>query len=71
LDRRDKTLFDESIMANVDYPRLRQLLIDPKNRIDGVDYGPLRARLEHETWNSSISSGRKDLAGINAFLSLW
>lgn len=71
LDRRDKTFFDESIMANVDYPRLRQLLIEPKYRIDGVDYGRLRERLEHENLELTDFQWAKDLAGIHAFLSLW
>jgi hypothetical protein len=71
LDRRDKTFFDESMMANVDYPRLRQLLIDPKNRIDGVAYGRLRERLEHENLELVDFEWAKDLAGIRAFLSLW
>jgi asparagine synthase (glutamine-hydrolysing) len=71
LDRRDKTFFDESIMANVDYPRLRRLLIEPKYRIDGVDYGRLRERLEHENLELIDFEWAKDLAGIHAFLSLW
>jgi hypothetical protein len=71
LDRRDKTFFDESIMANVDYPRRQQLLIDPKNWIDGVDYGRLRERLEHENLELIDFECAKDQAGIHAFLLLW
>jgi asparagine synthase (glutamine-hydrolysing) len=71
LDRRDKTFFDESIVANVDYPELRRLIGDPEYRIEGVDYGRLRERLDHEDLQLSDILWAKDLAGIHAFLSLW
>jgi asparagine synthase (glutamine-hydrolysing) len=71
LDRTDKTLFDDSIMRRVDYPALRTWLIDPKERVGGVDYEMLRERLEDETLAISDFMWAKDLAGVHAFLSLW
>jgi asparagine synthase (glutamine-hydrolysing) len=71
LDRTDKTMFDDSIMANIDYPVLRHWLIDPSHRIEGVDYEALQERLDHQNMELVDFEWAKDLAGIHAFLSLW
>ena len=41
LDRRDKTVFDEALLAQIDYATLRRLLVDPPYRLAGVDYEAL------------------------------
>jgi hypothetical protein len=71
LDRRDKTVFDESIVARIDYPTLRRWLIDPKDRLNGVRYDVLRRRLEQEDLSVGEFVRAKDLAGVHAFLSQW
>jgi Asparagine synthase len=71
LDRQDKTVFDESIMANVDYPILRRWLVRPEHRLAGVDYGLLEERLEQQQLEVSEFMWAKDLASVHAFLSQW
>jgi len=71
LDRRDKTYFDDSARANIDYPALRRWLSDPPHRLDGVRYDLLRDRLDAENLDLSEFGRAKDLASIHAFLSRW
>jgi asparagine synthase (glutamine-hydrolysing) len=71
LDRRDKTAFDDSIMASVDYDSLRRWLLQPSYRMPGVRYDLLRDRLEHEDMGIEDIMWAKDLASIHAFLALW
>jgi asparagine synthase (glutamine-hydrolysing) len=71
LDRSDKTVFDEAVMAQVDYPLLRRLLIDPPHRIDGVDYPQLAHLLEAERLDSLDLLWARELANAHAFLSQW
>jgi asparagine synthetase B (glutamine-hydrolysing) len=71
LDRRDKTLFDEAVMKRIDYPALRRWLLDPPDRIPGVDYRELKARLETESLEITDFMWAKDLASVHAFLSQW
>jgi hypothetical protein len=71
LDRRDKTVFDESVMAHLDYPTLRHWLIRPRYRLAGVDYSRLEERLEREELDLSEFMWAKDLASVHAFLSEW
>ncbi|MGH3118103.1 MAG: asparagine synthase-related protein, partial [Gaiellales bacterium] len=71
LDRRDKTGFDESLMARVDYPALRRLLVNPTFRLPGVDYTLLGERLQREDFTVPDYNWAKDLAGIHAFVGLW
>lgn len=71
LDRTDKTYFDDSVLARIDYLTLDRWLIDPDHRIDGVDYGLLRDRLERRNFGIVDLAWAMDLACINAFLSLW
>ena len=35
LDRSDKTVFDEALLAQIDYSTLRRFLVDPPHRLDG------------------------------------
>jgi asparagine synthetase B (glutamine-hydrolysing) len=71
LDRRDKTLFDESIMAHIDYPTLRRWLIRPDHRVAGVRYDILEERLERGRMDLAEFMWAKDLAAVHAFLSQW
>jgi asparagine synthase (glutamine-hydrolysing) len=71
LDRRDKTVFDDSIMANVDYQTLRRWLVRPAHRLAGVDYGLLEDGLERQDLDVSAFMWAKDLASVHAFLSQW
>jgi asparagine synthase (glutamine-hydrolysing) len=71
LDRRDKTVFDESIMANVDYETLRRFLVRPQFRLSGVHYDLLEDRLERRDLDVAEFMWAKDLASVHAFLSRW
>jgi asparagine synthase (glutamine-hydrolysing) len=71
LNRRDKTVFDDSVLSNIDYPELRRWLENPPSRVPGVNYDLLWDRLEHETLDLFDFIRAKDLASVHAFLSLW
>jgi asparagine synthase (glutamine-hydrolysing) len=71
LDRTDKTYFDDSVLARIDYPALDRWLLEPDYRIDGVNYGILRERLERRNLGLVDLAWAMDLAGVHAFLSLW
>jgi asparagine synthase (glutamine-hydrolysing) len=71
LDRRDKTFFDDSVRASIDYPALRRWLSDPPHRLKGVRYDLLWERLDTGTLELSEFLWAKDLASVHAFLSRW
>ena len=71
LDRRKKTVFDDSVRSKIDYAELRRWLKDPPYRIAGVDYELLADRLDREVLELSEFMRAKDLASVHAFLSLW
>jgi asparagine synthase (glutamine-hydrolysing) len=71
LDRRDKTYFDDSVRASIDYPSLRRWLTDPPHRLKGIRYDLLRERLDGGTLELSEFRWAKDLASVHAFLSRW
>ena len=71
LDRTDKTFFDESIVARIDYGALRGWLLRPEYRVDGIDYDKLGELLQSEDMTLLDFMWAKDLAGVHAFLSLW
>jgi asparagine synthase (glutamine-hydrolysing) len=71
LDRRDKTVLDEFVIAGFDYPSLRRWLQQPEYRMPGVDYTALRRHLEAEDLTTFGYLWAKDLAGIHAFLAGW
>jgi asparagine synthase (glutamine-hydrolysing) len=71
LDRQDKTVFDESIAARIDYPALRRWLISPGVRLRGIDYDMLAACLETEQLDVIGYQWARDLAQTHAFLALW
>lgn len=71
LDRRDKTVFDEALMADIDYATLRRFLLAPGYRIDGVNYELLGERLRSEDLGIEDYSWVMSLAAVHAFLSQW
>jgi asparagine synthetase B (glutamine-hydrolysing) len=69
LDRKKKTVFNDSFTARIDYPELRRWLIDPAWRVPGVDYDTLREALDARTLRVFDYIWAKDLASVHAFLS--
>lgn len=68
LTRPKKTYFDDWLMAMIDYPFLRKLLINPNERISGVDYEDLAERLRREDLTVRDFLYIRDLTAIHAFL---
>jgi asparagine synthase (glutamine-hydrolysing) len=71
LDRRDKTYFDDHVLAQLDYPVLKRFLSNPAHRMQGVDYEKLAARLERRDLALIDWLWVKDLLQIHGFLSQW
>jgi asparagine synthase (glutamine-hydrolysing) len=71
LDRRDKTYFDDHVMAQIDYPRLRRYLAKPTYELPGVDYKLLMTRIDGQTLDLIDWFWANDLVRIHAFLSQW
>lgn len=68
LDRNDKTVFDEALLAQIDYVTLRRFLIDPPHRLEGVDYDKLGELLRREALEKPDYHYARHLAGTHAFL---
>ena len=71
LDRRDKTVFDDYIMAKLNYDTLKRYLTKPSFRIRGVDYEALGQRIDKQDFKLIDYAWVNDLVRIHAFLSLW
>jgi hypothetical protein len=71
LDRTDKTVFDEAMLAEIDYPTLRRFLSRPDERLPGVDYARLDTLLQSEQLGPLDYQWARNLAGVHAFLSQW
>ena len=71
LDRKDKTVFTDWMMAHINYDALRKYLVNPTTRMDGVDYEKLAERIERRDFNLVDYSWANDLVRIHAFLSQW
>jgi len=71
LDRRDKTVFDEAVLASSDHHTLRRLLVRPRHRLTGVDYALLEQRLESGNLSAMEFAWARNLANIHAFLAQW
>jgi asparagine synthase (glutamine-hydrolysing) len=69
LDRTKKTVFDDAILANIDYSTLRRLLLDSAYRMEGVDYKALGERLHREEIGIVDYKWVMRLAAVHAFLS--
>jgi asparagine synthetase B (glutamine-hydrolysing) len=70
LDRRHKVVFNESLMARIEYPELQRWLLAPEHRFQGVDYKGLADALERQDLDLNGYLWAKDLAIAHAFLSL-
>jgi hypothetical protein len=70
LDQRGKVVFDESLMARIEYPELRKWLLAPEQRFSGVDYERLRSDLDGEKLDLIGYLWAKDLAIAHAFVAL-
>jgi asparagine synthase (glutamine-hydrolysing) len=71
LDRRDKTVFDDHVMSQIDYGLLRRYLVKPNHRMVGVNYDRLATRLERQDFKLVDWFWVNDLARIHAFLNQW
>ena len=71
LDRRKKTLFDDHVMRQIDYPTLERLLVNPRHRIDSVDYDVLAERIRRREMTFHEWLRARELARIHAFLNAW
>lgn len=68
LDRRDKTLLNEFVRANFDYPSLKRWLVGSDFRMEGVDYKALYAALDRQDFGIFDYLWAKDLAAVHAFV---
>jgi hypothetical protein len=71
LDRKRKTLFNDHVMTQIDYPALSRLLVKPRHRLPGVNYERLAERIQGQNFNRYDWFWAKDLAWIHAFLNAW
>lgn len=71
LDRPKKTLFDDHVMSQVDYPTLERLLVNPRHRIKGVLYDVLAERIASRNLAFHEWLRARELARIHAFLNQW
>ena len=69
LDRREKTVFNDSFTARIDYTELTRWLSNPSWHVPGVDYGILHERLATRDLGVFEYIWAKDLASVHAFLS--
>lgn len=68
LDRPRKTVFNDHMMQQIDYPTLRRLLVAPTYRVPGVNYERLAERLQREDLGFLDWVRVKELARCHAFL---
>jgi asparagine synthase (glutamine-hydrolysing) len=68
LDQRRKVVFNESLMARIEYPELRKWLLRPEHQFQGVDYKSLAGALERQDLDLPGYLWAKDLAIAHAFL---
>jgi asparagine synthase (glutamine-hydrolysing) len=71
LDRRDKTVFNESMQARMDYDELERWLIGSEVALTGVDYDLLRQRLKDRQLTLPEYRWARDLAAAHAFLEIF
>jgi asparagine synthase (glutamine-hydrolysing) len=68
LDRREKTVFNDSFSARIDYPALTRWLVAPSWQVPGVDYTLLAERLASRDLGVFEYIWAKDLASAHAFV---
>ena len=71
LDRRDKTVFDANLLANIDYAALQRWLGTPRHHLPGIDYRMVAEAIEHRSLDLVEFMWMKDLAAAHAFLDQW
>ena len=71
LDRRDKTVFDDHVMSQIDYPLLKRYVSNPSYEMSGVNYQLLASRVEQQNLNLVDWLWLNDLVRVHAFLSQW
>ena len=71
LDRRHKTVFDESVLKMLNYEALSRWLAVLDHPMPGVDYALLGERVARRDLSAVEFMWAKDLAGVHAFLSQW
>ena len=71
LDRRDRTYFDESFFARLDYSVISDLIHPDGYEMPGVDYSRLRRRLNEGGLSLLEAMWAKDLAVIHTFMDSW
>ena len=71
LDRRDKTVFNDYLLAKIDYVAAKKFLVKPSVRMPGVNYEVLAERIERRDFKIVDYAWTNDLIRIHAFLSLW
>ena len=72
LDRRDKTVFDDSVLQQIDWGTLQTTLLKPSHRISGIDYELLGSRLEQRRIDTVQEyAWARNLAASHMFLSQW
>jgi asparagine synthase (glutamine-hydrolysing) len=71
LDRRDRTYFDESFFARLDYSVISDLIRPDGYEMPGVDYSRLRRRLDEGGLSLIEAMWAKDLAVIHTFMDGW
>jgi len=70
LNRERKTVFNDHLKSRIDYSVLRQYLLNPSCRIEGIDYQRLVARIEREQLNMFEWMWANTMTRVHAFLSL-
>ena len=71
IDRPKKTLFDDHVMSQIDYPTLERLLVNPRHRFDGINYDVLATRIAARNLGFREWLRARELARIHAFLNQW
>src|SRR5919108_389331 len=71
LDRTDRTVFDASVAARINYEELRRWLTGTEPLIGAVDYDLLEKRLADENMQVHEYLWARDLASVHAFAALW
>ena len=71
VNRRDKTVFDDHVMTQIDYAGMERFLVNPRHRLAGVDYRRLAGRLAQRNFNRVDWTWAVDLTRIHAFLGAW
>lgn len=68
IDREDKTFFNEYHLDRADYARLRSLLVEGPDYLEGIDYGQIADAVEAEKMGIIELQWARDLARVHAFL---